>query len=156
MHADRAMPLPRAAAALDTERMGGGPIIDESGAMAFIGGSRPRRSRRAPTRSAPAHAASPRGGTGRAHRDARRHRAAGRLKPQRLQRELPAEPGSQSWLAIPSQSFYVAEIDRYEAQVLSCQTPAFDVDTEVVGPRVTVAHGGSLPSCLEVSIRAGD
>jgi putative CocE/NonD family hydrolase len=59
---------------------------------------------------------------------------ASALKPQTLQRDPPAQPGAQSWLAIQSQSFYVSEIDRYEAQVLQYQTAPFEQDTEIVGP----------------------
>jgi putative CocE/NonD family hydrolase len=56
------------------------------------------------------------------------------LQPQSLQPDPPAQAGSQSWLAIQSQSFYVDEIDRYEAQVLAYQTAGFDTDVEIVGP----------------------
>ncbi len=59
---------------------------------------------------------------------------ANALHPQALLFEPPATPGSQSWLAIQSQSFYVDEIDRYEAQVLSYLTEPFAADTEIVGP----------------------
>jgi putative CocE/NonD family hydrolase len=59
---------------------------------------------------------------------------ASALRPQALAWEPPDQPGQQSWLAIQSQSFYVTEIDRYEAQVLDYRTAPFEADTEIVGP----------------------
>ena len=46
----------------------------------------------------------------------------------------PAEPSAQSFLAIPSTSYYVREIDRYEAQVLRYQTAPMADDTAYIGP----------------------
>ncbi len=41
---------------------------------------------------------------------------------------------SHSYLAIPSTSYQLAELDRYEAQILRFSTPAFEVETVFVGP----------------------
>jgi predicted acyl esterase len=46
----------------------------------------------------------------------------------------PADSDSRSLLAIPSTSYYVAELDQYEAQVLRWSTAPYPADTTLVGP----------------------
>jgi len=46
----------------------------------------------------------------------------------------PPDASSQSYLAIPSTSYYVAQVDELEAQVLRFSTAPFEVDSEIVGP----------------------
>jgi len=46
----------------------------------------------------------------------------------------PPEPGSQTYLAIPSTSYQLPKIDDYEAQVLRWVTPPHEQATEIVGP----------------------
>jgi len=56
------------------------------------------------------------------------------LLPQKLGPEAPLQPGSHSLIAIPSGGYYVAELDKYEAQLLRFQTPAYDREVSVIGP----------------------
>ncbi len=46
----------------------------------------------------------------------------------------PPETAAQSYLAIPSTSYYVAQVDELEAQVLRFSTAPFEAETEIVGP----------------------
>jgi putative CocE/NonD family hydrolase len=62
--------------------------------------------------------------------------AKGNISAKEEQRLLTDAPSAstQSYLAIPSTSYYVKEIDKYEAQLLQYFTNPFEHDTEVVGP----------------------
>jgi putative CocE/NonD family hydrolase len=46
----------------------------------------------------------------------------------------PPETAAQSYLAIPSTSYYVAQVDDLEAQVLRFSTALFEAESEIVGP----------------------
>ena len=46
----------------------------------------------------------------------------------------PPPPASHSYLAMPSTSFKIPEVDRLEAQVLRFATPPFEADAHIVGP----------------------
>jgi putative CocE/NonD family hydrolase len=46
----------------------------------------------------------------------------------------PPPAAAQSYLAIPSTSYYVAQVDELEAQVLRFSTAPFEADHEIVGP----------------------
>jgi predicted acyl esterase len=59
---------------------------------------------------------------------------AGPLGVQRLLASAPPAVGSQSFLAIPSASFVVPELDTYHAQLLRYQSEPYALDTETVGP----------------------
>jgi putative CocE/NonD family hydrolase len=56
------------------------------------------------------------------------------LRSQLLAASAPPRPDSHSLLAIPSAGYYVAELDKYEAQLLRFQTPAYETETSIVGP----------------------
>jgi predicted acyl esterase len=56
------------------------------------------------------------------------------LRPQRLAQTAPAEAGTNGLIAIPSGGYYVAELDKYETQILRYRTAAYESDTRVVGP----------------------
>jgi putative CocE/NonD family hydrolase len=56
------------------------------------------------------------------------------LRVQKLSPDAPSQPGSHSLIAIPSGGYYVAELDKYETQILRFQTPTYDKETSIIGP----------------------
>ncbi len=61
-------------------------------------------------------------------------KGAGTSRDPRVLRSEPVAVGSESFLAIPSTSYYLAEIDQVETQVLRCTTAPFEAETRFVGP----------------------
>jgi len=64
------------------------------------------------------------------------------LASQSLSASLPDKAGTNSFISLPSDSFYVAALDKYEAQMLRFSTPPYARETQITGPvklRLTVS-----------------
>jgi putative CocE/NonD family hydrolase len=81
--------------------------------------------------------------------------AASSREPQLLTPNLPAA-SSQSYLAIPSTSYYVAQVDDYETQVLRCTTAPFQQATRMVGPVVLTLSLSATAIDTYVVVRLSD
>ena len=67
-------------------------------------------------------------------------RGAAEARGPQLLSSTPPPPASQSYLAMPSTSFKIPEVDGLEAQVLRFATPPFETDVRMVGPVTLQLH----------------